>query len=203
MKKIILASGSEQRKLLLENIGLKFKVEKSDYEEDMGLKLKPHDLAKFLSKAKAQAVAKKHKKAIVIGTDSFIVFKGKLLGKPHTEKRAREMLEELSGKWHSAITGFTVIDTTRNKTMSESRETKVYVKKMTPREIEDYVKTKEPLNKAGSYGIQRLGSFIIEKINGDYTNVVGLPMPALADVLRKLGVNVFDKKWRRSFLNKK
>lgn len=196
MQKIILASGSEQRKLLLENIGLRFKIERSDYKEDMDLKMKPHNLAKFLSKGKVEAVAKKHKNAIVIGADSFIIFKGKLLGKPNTEKRAREMLKMISGKWHSAITGFTVIDTEKDKSISGAEETKVYVKKMTFREIDDYVKTKEPLNKAGSYGIQRLGSCIIEKINGEYTNVVGLPMPALADALRKLGVNIFDSKWR-------
>jgi len=198
MKEIILASASEQRRLLLENIGLKFKVEKSDYEEDMNLKLKAHELAKFLSRGKAEAVAKKHKNAIIIGADSFIFFKGKLLGKPYTVKRAKEMLKELSGKWHSAITGFTVIDTTQNKNVSKSKETKVYVKKMTSREINDYVKTGEPLNKAGSYAIAKLGSSIIEKINGDYTNVAGLPMSVLADTLRKLGVNIFDKKWRKN-----
>lgn len=198
MKKIILASASEQRKLLLENIGLKFKVEKSDYEEDMGLELKPRDLAVFLSKAKAKTVAKKYRNAIVIGADSFIVFNGKLLGKPHTERRAKEMLREINGKWHSAITGFTVIDTEKNKNISGVEETKVYVKKMTSQEINDYVNTKEPLNKAGSYGIQRLGSCVIGKIKGDYTNVVGLPMPALSNALRKLDVNIFDKKWRKN-----
>ena len=195
--KIILASASEQRKMLLENIGLKFRVEKGDFKEDMDLKLKPHALAKFLSKGKAESVAKKHKNAVIIGADSFIIFQGKLLGKPYTEKRAKEMLRELSGKWHSAITGFTVIDTQKNRAISDSKETKVYVKKMTSQEINDYVKTKEPLNKAGSYGIQKLGSFVIEKISGDYTNVVGLPMPALASALRKLGVNIFDSKWRK------
>jgi len=198
MKEIILASASAQRKLLLENIGLNFRIEKSNYEENMSLEMEPHNLAKFLSKGKARAVARKHKNSIIIGADSFIIFQGKMLGKPHTKKRAREMLKQLSGKWHSAITGITVIDTAKNKEISKSLETKVYVKNLSQKEINDYINTKEPLDKAGSYGIQRLGSCIIEKINGEYTNVVGLPIPALADALRNLGVNIFDKKWRKN-----
>lgn len=198
MKEIILASVSEQRKLLLENIGLKFKVEKSDYKEDMGLRLKPHNLAKFLSKGKAKAVAKKHKNAIVIGADTFIVFKGKLLGKPYTREKAKKMLKKLSGKWHSIITGFTVIDTAQNKSISGSEETKVFIKKLSSREIDDYVKTGEPLNKAGSYAIMQLGSCIVGGISGDYSNVSGLPMIALSSALKKFNVNIFDKKWRKS-----
>ena len=135
---------------------------------------------------------------MVIGADSFILFHGKMLGKPHTPKRARDMLKQLSGRWHTIITGITVIDTKKNKEISKSLETKVYVKNLSPKEINDYIKTGEPLDKAGSYGIQRLGSCVIEKINGEYTNVVGLPMPALADALRKLGINIFNKKWRKN-----
>ena len=198
MKKIILASASEQRRLLLENIGLKFKVEKSDYKEDMSLKLKAHDLAKFLSREKAKTVAKKYKNAIIIGADTFVIFKGKLLGKPHTPKRAIKMLKQLSGKWHSIITGITVIDTEKKKEISKSAETKVYVKKLNLNEINNYVKTKEPLERAGAYGIMNLGSFVIEKIRGNYTTVAGLPMILLAGILKDFGINVFDKKWRKN-----
>jgi septum formation protein len=198
MKQIILASGSPQRKLLLETIGLNFKIEKSNYEEDMNLKLKPRDLAKFLSRGKAAEVAKRHKNAIVIGADTFLVFKGRLLGKPHTPEKAKKMLKDLGGKWHTIITGITVIDTEKKKEISRSDEAKVFVKKLNSKEINNYVKTREPLERAGAYSITNLGSFIIEKIQGNYTTVAGLPMTLLADMLKDCGVNIFDKKWYRN-----
>ena len=168
MKTIILASGSPRRKELLEKIGLKFKVVKGDYQEDMDSHKTPEDLVTFLSFEKARAVAKTHKNSLVIGADTIVVCNGKVLGKPKNQEDAKGMLKTLSGKMHSVITGFTVIDTDTNKTISKSVETKVYFKKLDPEEIDAYVKTGEPMDKAGAYAIQGVGSAFIEKIEGDY-----------------------------------
>lgn len=194
MRTIILASKSPRRKELIRKLGIKFKVVPSDYKEDMNLKLKPEELARFLSLNKAKSVAQKHKDAIIIAADTFIVLKGKLLGKPHKEIKAKEMLRELSGKSHFIITGFTIIDSKNNKIVSKTVRTKVYVKKLTSKDIDTYVKSKEPLDKAGAYAIQGLGKSIIKKIEGDYFNVVGLPIYALAENLRKFGTKTNTKK---------
>jgi septum formation protein len=190
MKKIILASASPRRKEILLTAGLKFDICVSDYEEDLGMKKEPRALARFLSRKKAEGVAHKYKNAIIIAADTFIVFKGKLLGKPHTAKEAIKMLTMLNGKAHSVVTGFTVLDTGSNKLVSRSIETKVYFKKSTQKEIKAYVSTKEPLDKAGAYAIQGLGAVFVEKIEGDFLNVVGLPLAALAESLKKFGVSI-------------
>ena len=192
---IILASKSPRRKELLKKLGIKFKIDPSEYKEDMNLKLKPQGLAKRLSCEKAKAVAKKYKNAIIIAADTFIVFKGKLLGKPHTETEAKKMLKKLSGKSHSVITGFTIIDTRKKKIISKSVETKVYFKKLTQSEIDNYVKSKEPLDKAGAYAIQGLGAFLVEKIEGDYFNVIGLPLKTLAESLRNFNVKFLSNRF--------
>ncbi len=189
---IILASASPRRKELLTLMGLKFRVNVSDYEEDLGIKLKPHELAKYLSLEKARAVAGKYKDALIIAADTFIVFKGKLLGKPHTEKEAMRMLTLLNGKSHSVITGYTVLDTNTGKKSSCSVETTVWFRNMAASELRAYVKTGEPLDKAGAYAIQGIGSLIVKKIEGDYFNVIGLPVASLAVTLKKFGISVMS-----------
>ena len=190
MRKIILASASPRRKEILRKTGLNFSVCTSDYKEDINLSLKPRALAKFLSRKKAETVAHKYKNAIIIAADTFIVFKNKLLGKPHTDKEAEKMLNMLNGKAHSVITGFTIMDTASKKILSRSVETKVYFKKLGRKEINAYVRSKEPLDKAGAYAIQGLGSVFIERIDGDFLNVVGLPLLALTESLKKFGITV-------------
>jgi len=190
MKTIILASVSPRRRELLEKIGLEFKVEASNYNEEMNSDQEPHGLAKSISLEKAKAIASHHHNALIIAADTFIVFRGKILGKPRSEREAREMLEALSGKIHSVITGFTIIDTDSQRVLSRTTETKVHIKKLTPGEIDAYVRSKEPLDKAGAYAIQGLGSVIVDKINGDYFNVMGLPLNALTESLKEFGINV-------------
>ena len=191
-RKIILASASPRRKELLGLIGLKFRVAVSDYEEDLSLKLKPCELAKYLSFEKARAVAPNYKDAVIIAADTFIVFRGKLLGKPHTDKEAMRMLTLLNGRSHSVITGYTVLDTRNGKKSSHSEETTVWFRKMTDDELRAYVRTGEPLDKAGAYAIQGIGSLIVKKIEGDYFNVIGLPVASLVVTLKKFGISVFD-----------
>lgn len=190
MKQIILASGSPRRKELLEKAGLKFIVDPSSYEEKLDSNLEPSELVKQLSLEKAQDVAKKYKNAFVIGADTIIVFEGKILGKPKDENDAKETLSRLSGKAHSVITGFTLIDTATGKTISEFVETKVYFKELTSQEIDDYVKSGEPLDKAGSYATQGLGAKLIDRIEGDFDNVVGLPTSEVLKKLKEFGVQL-------------
>jgi len=130
MKKIILASASPRRKELLEKIGLGFEVEPSDYAEEVRLDLKPHELAKAISRGKALAVASKHQNAIIIAADTFVVCRDKIMGKPRTEAEARQMLRAISGRAHSVITGFTILDAGENKILSQAVETIVHVKQL-------------------------------------------------------------------------
>ncbi|MFH0891656.1 MAG: Maf family protein [Candidatus Falkowbacteria bacterium] len=191
MKKIILASTSPRRKKLLEQIGLRFKAVASGYEENMDLKMKPADLARFLSSGKARAVAKKYRNAIIIAADTFIALKNEILGKPGTGKQARITLKKISGRTLEVITGLTVIDAAANKEISRAVITKVSVKKLGNDEIDAYVRTGEPLDKAGAFGIQEKGAVFIKKIDGDYSNVVGLPLGELFSILKKLDHKIY------------
>ena len=190
MKKLILASASPARKQILEGAKVPFTVEVSNYEEDMTLKLPPPELAKFLSKGKARDVAAKHKSGVVLGADSFGVINGQLLGKPHTIQRAKAMLKTLNGQCHIFLTGFTIIDSSTNKEYSEVVETKVYFRKLTPAEINNYVVKENVLNNAGAYIIHGLGGSLVEKIDGDHNNVMGLPLTKVALALKDFGINL-------------
>jgi septum formation protein len=190
MKKIVLASASPRRKELLEKIGLVFEVDPGNAPEDVDIDLEPHELAEKLSLKKALAVAPKHTNAVVITADTFIVFSGRIIGKPSMEAEAKEILTMLSGKSHSVITGFTIVDTDDNRSLSRAVETKVHMKQLTGSEIDAYIRSKEPLGKAGAYAIQGLGSIIVDKIEGDYFNVIGLPLSALAECLKQFGITI-------------
>lgn len=190
VKKLILASASPRRKEILEQIGLTFETEPSNASEDMTADLPPHLLAQNVSAEKARTVASRHRDALIIAADTFIVLDGRIMGKAHTAEEARKMLSRLSGRMHTVITGLVLLDAGTGRMVSDSVETKVHMKKMSPDEIEAYVRSGEPIGKAGAYAIQGLGAVLIEGIEGDYSNVVGLPLRALAEGLRKFGVEV-------------
>ncbi|MCK5415847.1 septum formation inhibitor Maf [Candidatus Parcubacteria bacterium] len=192
MQKIYLASTSPRRKQLLKQIGLEFKVCSSNYKEDMTLKMKPTELAKYLSRGKAKAVIKNIKTGLVIAADTFITLDKKVLGKPHTSKQAKITLQSISGKTLKVITGFTVIDASTKKEISKAVTTKVFIKNLKEQEIDNYIKTGEPLDKAGAFGVQGLGVIFVKKIDGDYNNVVGLPLFKLVQVLKEFNVEIFD-----------
>jgi septum formation protein len=192
LRTIVLASASPRRKELLEKIGLNFAVDPSDYPEDLNKDVDPLELAKSISREKARAVAPKYPDAIIIAADTFGVLRGKIIGKPHVAEEAKEMLRTLSGKSHRVITGLTILDTRIDKTITFSVETRVYFKRLSESEINSYVKSGEPLDKAGAYAIQGLGSVIVEKIYGDYYNVMGLPLNALAEGLKEFGIFVLS-----------
>ena len=185
---IILASASPRRKELLEKIGLKFEVDPSDSNEILRLDIPPERMVKAISHEKALKVAQKYTDAIIIAADTLGIFNGKIITKPANRDEAKAMLLELSGKSHRVITGFTILDTASKKVTSHTVETKVYFKKLTEEEIDHYINSGEPLDKAGAYGIQGLGSVLVKKIAGDFYNVIGLPISALADSLKKFGV---------------
>jgi len=190
MKKIILASQSPRRKDLLSQIGLKFEVDPSNYQEDMSLKMDPKELAEYLSLGKAKDVAQRHKDSIIIAGDTFCVLDKEVLGKPKTKENAKAMLQKLSGKTHSIITGFAIIDTETKKQISKSVETKVYFRNISEKEIDTYIDSGEPMDFAGAYAIQHLGGLFVEKIDGDYFNIVGLPILPLTIELKNFGINI-------------
>jgi septum formation protein len=192
-KTIILASSSPRRKQLLELIGLKFQVEPSYIKEIVPDNLKPHDQVITLSRLKAIAVANKHRESIVIAADTIGILDGQILNKPEDDSQAINMLRSMSGKCHSVITGFTIIDSDNKHLISRSIETKVYFRDLTYSEIKSYVKTGEPLDKAGAYAIQGLASIFVEKIQGDYFNVIGLPLCALSLALKEFGVAILNE----------
>jgi len=189
-REIVLASASPRRRELLEKIGLKITVDPSDFQENMRSDLKPDSLAKFISLGKASIAAQKHPDAIIIAADTFGVLRGKIIGKPASVNEARSILMSLSGKSHRVITGLTIIDQANHKSVTRVVETRVFIKKLSLLEIENYIKTGEPMDKAGAYAIQGLGALIVDKIIGDYYNVVGLPLKALADSLKEFGINI-------------
>lgn len=187
MKKLILASTSATRKKLLTDAGLIFEISPSNYEEDITLTMPPKELVAHLSRGKAKDVAQRYKKEVILGADTVIAYKDKILGKPHTPEKAKDMLKMLSGKQHSAITGFTIIDTENNNTISKVIETKVFFRDLADKEIDDYIATGEPLNKAGSYAILELGEKLVDRIEGSKSNVAGLPMEEVIEMLKEFG----------------
>lgn len=187
MKKIILASASPRRREILTNIGLDFEVVVSEADESkidknsVPVSVYVQELA-FL---KAAAVAKKIKKhdALIISADTVVYLDDQILGKPKNETDAEEMLKKLSGRAHSVFTGICVMDAQTLKSVCAKEETRVYFKELTAEKIESYVKTGEPLDKAGAYAVQGLGSLFTEKVEGDFFNVIGLPVKKLSEVL--------------------
>jgi septum formation protein len=186
MRKIILASSSPQRKKFLEEAGLVFIVAPSNYEEDMTLPMVPSELAKFLSLGKAEDVAKNFEDALIISADTFVSIDGKIIGKPHTEDVAYKTLRTLSGRTHTVVTGFTIIDTKINKKISKATETKVTFKELSDQMIYDYIRDYNPLKFAGSYTLRDVENTFIENIEGDHNNIIGLPVDEVMSTLKEL-----------------
>lgn len=183
---IVLASGSPRRREILEQIGLSFTIAVSGAEENISPDISPSLTVQSLSLLKAADVAKTQpQEALVIGADTVVVLDGEILTKPHDEAEAKAMLKRLSGRAHSVLTGVTVFRRRDAKSVSVTEETTVYFKDLSDAEIDSYVKTKEPMDKAGAYGVQGLGGLFVEKIDGDYYNVVGLPLARLGKLLKE------------------
>lgn len=200
-QKIILASTSPRRHELAKTMGLDFEIVPSNFKEDMNLKLSPKELVKELAYGKAADVAKRFNEGLVIGVDTIVVYKNKKLGKPKTNKEAFEMLKMLSGKSHEVYSGVAIIDAKTKKIIKDYEKTIVYFTKLSDKEIESYIHTGEPMDKAGAYGIQDLSSIFIKKIDGCYFNVVGFPIYLIYKTLEKFNVNIFEyERWKGKWL---
>ena len=177
---LILASGSPRRRELLDLMGLTYTVETPDVDESFSGR--PSETVMEISRRKAAAVAARHSDSIIIAADT-LVFADGALGKPHTPERAKEMLRSLAGNWHHVYTGITVINTRSGRILRNVDKTRVHLVPMTEQEIDAYVATGEPLDKVGAYGIQGMGGMFVDRIDGSYSNVVGLPMSMLRTML--------------------
>jgi septum formation protein len=187
MRKVILASASPRRKQLLKQMGIDFQVITSDIDEGSLRDMPGPEMVKELARMKAEVVASRlNDKEIVIGADTIVSLDNKVLGKPLDHQDAVQMLTMLSGKKHTVYTGVAIIDTQNSKNEVFVVDTKIYMKDMSQKEIIEYVNTKEPLDKAGAYGIQGKGGVFVDKIEGDYFSVMGLPISKIYDVLKNL-----------------
>jgi septum formation protein len=186
---LILASGSPRRRSLLDGLGLRFRIEPSTVEEEHLEGESPEDQVRRLAASKADQVSERFPDAWVLGADTIVVINGDILGKPADVPEAQVMLARLAGAVHHVFTGYALV----NSRFPERRRvgynmSAVYIRDLSPVEIAGYVKTGEPMDKAGAYAIQGTGSGIVQSINGSYTNVVGLPLCEVAQDLKELGI---------------
>ncbi len=186
--KIVLASQSPRRKELLGRMGLEFVTQASEIDESAFDGLEARELVATLSREKAQWIAKQlDGETLVIGADTVVVRDGVALGKPKDVEDAVAMLLSLSGRDHQVCTGVTVCR--GDRVLTQEEETQVTFRELTETEVRQYVSTGEPMDKAGAYGIQGLGGLLVEGIQGDYSNVVGLPVCRLGQMLKVFGVD--------------
>jgi septum formation protein len=179
---LILASSSPRRAKLMKEAGLDFIVEPSHIDEDLDDKLKPLDFVLELAKLKAQQVAKNHENDIVIGADTIVVYDEKILGKPKDEDDAYRMLKLLSNDRHIVYTAVAIVRNNEIKTFVSEAE--VWMKNLSDLEIKNYIKTKEPMDKAGAYAIQGDGGNLVDHFKGDFFTIVGLPLKELLENLK-------------------
>ncbi|WP_407356423.1 Maf family nucleotide pyrophosphatase [Methanolobus sp. WCC5] len=191
MKRIILASASPRRKELLEQlIGPDFDVCVSSYGEDTGKGLGPAELVMHHSREKAHDVARSLYQGIIISADTVIVCRDEVLGKPEDEEHAKQMLQKISGQRITAITGITVMDAGSRKELSAHELTNVWIRELPEELIDAYVSTGEPAGKAGSFAVQGIGAILVKRIEGDFFNIVGLPLFRLSVMLEAFDVHI-------------
>ena len=186
--KLILASKSPRRSDLLKQAGLTFSIIPSEFDESSVTMSDPESYVRTLAKSKATDISKKHPDSWVLGADTIVLIDDSILGKPGSKDEARSMLKQLSGKTHQVITGYCLCCQTQNDIISETVKTDVRFKTLSDTEIEWYIQTGEPFDKAGAYAIQGIGTFLVKSINGSYTNVVGLPVCEVIEFLINEGV---------------
>lgn len=184
--RVVLASGSPRRRQLLDLIGITHEVRPSNIDETARAREAPRRHAERLAREKATAVARRDPDLITIGADTVVVINRKVLGKPIDDADAARMLAMLSGREHTVITAIAV--SRGKKLRSAIEEVRVKFRRLRDAEIDAYIATREPMDKAGAYGIQGYGATIVERIEGDYFAVMGLPLVRLINLLRDVGV---------------
>ncbi len=188
---IILASQSPRRRDLLSQLGVRFAVHPADIPEELQVGESPEQFVRRLAVEKAAHIAARFQDSIVIGADTIVVLADsppRVLGKPMDPEDARAMLQSLQGREHFVFTGFAVLSADRRIDVSQVVKTKVVFKPLSADLIAAYVATGEPMDKAGSYGVQGIGGAFVQRVEGSFTNVVGLPLAELHDVLLSIGV---------------
>ena len=189
-KPIILASNSPRRRELLKQIGLTFTTDPADVDERVLPGEEAVAYAVRVALDKARVAAGRAGNGIVIAADTIVVLDDTVLGKPTDSRDAERMLGMLAGRMHRVISGLAVVDAKTGRARTGAASTTVWFRDLTPAEIRSYVLTGEPFDKAGAYGIQERGALLIEKIEGCYFNVVGLPLSLLGEMLREYGINL-------------
>lgn len=192
MKTLVLASSSPRRQELIQMLGLPFEIATNDVDETVSNDLSPKQIVEELSLRKAQASTARitDSQSIVIGSDTIVVYLEEVLGKPKDQEDAFRMLKLIEGKTHQVYTGITCIDVGESRIVTRSRVTDVRMKALSDEQIRAYIATGEPMDKAGAYAVQGIGSTIVESINGDHFNVVGMSLSLLSEMLEELGVKV-------------
>jgi len=190
--RVILASASPRRIELLQQLGLRFEIVTSGVDEDFRGGESPREHVLRLAGAKAGAVSRLQPDAWVLGADTIVVIDGEILGKPGSPAEAVAMMRKLSGREHRVFTGFSVLSAERGAAASEAVESSVIFRKLGEDEAAWYAATEEPYDKAGAYAVQGLGAFFIREIRGSYTNVMGLPLCEVVDVMKKLQILSFS-----------
>jgi septum formation protein len=183
MKKLILASTSPRRRELMSLLNIPFEIHAQEVDESFEKGLSPEEVVQFLATKKASIIAEINPDAVVIGADTVVVFNHEIIGKPSNSQHAVEILQNLSGKTHQVYTGIAILSKGHSEIFYEATDVTFY--NLSIEEIETYVETGEPLDKAGAYGIQGFGSTLVEKINGDYFTIVGLPVSRLNRKLKE------------------
>ncbi|MFD1422327.1 Maf family protein [Laceyella tengchongensis] len=191
--KIVLASGSPRRRELLAGLGVQFEVKTSQVDETFDPSSPPNAVAEELAHRKAKDVARQLDAVLVIGADTIVVCDGEILGKPRDEQEAVQMLSRLQGRAHQVYTGIALVEVADGHVVRERvshRMTHVWMRPLSDEKISWYVDSKEPLDKAGAYGIQGLGACLIDKIDGCYFNVVGLSLVELDQMFQDMGYSL-------------
>ncbi len=186
MARFILASASPRRKQLLKQAGYAFEIVVSDADESLPAGITPEKAVRRNAARKAQAVAETNPGAVVLGCDTVVAIDGEILGKPQDEAEAKAMLRRLSGNTHTVYSGVCITDGKKETVFAVATDVTFYA--LSDRTIDAYAATKEPMDKAGAYGIQGLGCVLVKEISGDYSNVVGLPLSESARALAAFGV---------------
>ena len=186
--KFVLASSSPRRSMLLSQLGFRPIVDPSGADESFEPGTPPAELVERLAAVKAEEVAGRHPDAdLVLGADTTVVLGGEILNKPVDREDATRMLSALQGNWHVVYTGYALLAPMENRRVVGHATSEVFIRAMSEAEIAAYIDTGEPMDKAGSYAIQAIGSLLVAQIKGDYTNIVGLPLPSVDAAWRELG----------------
>jgi len=186
--RLILASESPRRRDLLQQAGIEFSVVPSEFDENSVKQLSPNAYVKFLAESKALNVSQKYPDSWILGADTIVLIEDTILGKPACDEEARAMLKRLSGRIHQVLTGYCICHKNKACFFCDTVATQVHFKELTQAEIDWYIRSGEPFDKAGAYAIQGIGTFLVKRIDGSYTNVVGLPVCEVFDFLVTHGV---------------